>query len=70
MENDIRADYNQQTLFPRRLEDWVDDKHSARFVRDFIDSLALKKLGFCEHKLLNGLKPHCYNNIFMVHCNL
>lgn len=58
MVNDIRADYNQQRLFPRRLEDWIDEKHEARFIRDFVDSLDLKKLGFCEHRLLTGRPPY------------
>ena len=58
MVNDLRADYNQQRLLPRRLEDWIDAKHQARFVRDFINMLDLKKLGFCEHQLLNGRPPY------------
>jgi transposase len=58
MVNDIRADYNQQRLFPRRLEDWVDAKHPARFIREFVESLALKKLGFREHKLITGRPPY------------
>ena len=55
---DIRADYNQQYIFPRRLEDWVDEKHSTRFVRDFVDSLDLTKLGFREHKAIHGRPPY------------
>jgi len=55
---DIRADYNQQYIFPRRLEDWVDEKHSARFIRFFVDSLDLKKLGFREHKAIHGRPPY------------
>jgi len=58
MVNDIRADYNQQRLFPRRLEDWLDERHPARFIREFVESLSLKKLGFHEHKLRTGRPPY------------
>jgi transposase len=58
MVNDIRADYFQQRLFPRRLEDWLDEKHEARFVRDFVDRIDLKVLGFREHKLQTGRPPY------------
>src|SRR4030042_1800249 len=55
---DIRADYNQQTLFPRRLEDWIDERHPARFIRFFVDSLDFTKLGFREHKAIHGRPPY------------
>ena len=42
-----RADYNQQRLFPRRMEDWIDEKHPVRFIRDFVDALDLREVGFC-----------------------
>jgi transposase len=58
MVNDIRADYMQQRIFPRRLEYWIGEGHEARFVRDFVDSLELKELGFREHKLLTGRPPY------------
>ena len=53
-----RADYNQQRLFPRRMEDWVDERHPVRFIRDFVDALDLRELGFCEHRLLTGRPPY------------
>ncbi|MBU1626986.1 IS1182 family transposase [bacterium] len=58
MVHDIRADYNQQRVLARRIEDWLDDKHQARFVRDFVDHLDLKKLCFKEHKLFTGRSPY------------
>lgn len=58
MVEDIRADYNQQRLFPRRLEDWIDEQHPVRFIRDFVEVLDLKGLGFFEHKLLTGRPPY------------
>jgi len=53
-----RADYSQQRIFPCRMEDWIDEKHPARFIRDFVDVLDLGKLGFMEHKLLTGRPPY------------
>jgi len=36
------------------LEDWVDEEHPARFVRDFVDSLDLESLGFHGRKSPDG----------------
>ena len=46
MSKQIKANYEQQLLLPINLEDWVPAEHPARFIREFVDSLDLKKLGF------------------------
>jgi len=46
MRREIRADYDQLLMFPPAVDDWIGLDHPARFVRDFVDSLDLEKLGF------------------------
>lgn len=46
MSRAIRADYKQQFLLPVSLEEWVPEDHPARFIRDFVEALDLKALGF------------------------
>jgi transposase len=42
----IGADHSQVFLFPPALEDWVPLNHPARFIREFVADLDLRKLGF------------------------
>lgn len=54
MSNEITPDYSQSFLFPPQLEDWVPSTHPVRFVREFINSLDLKGLGFKIRKVEEG----------------
>jgi len=40
------GDRDQVTLFPDRLEDWIDEDHLVRAVNLFVDQLDLAGLGF------------------------
>ncbi len=40
------VDRNQVTLFPDRLQDWIDDDNPVRVVDAFVDALNLNQLGF------------------------
>jgi len=54
MANEIRPDYDSMHLFPPALEDWVPADHPARFIRDFVDALDLKELGFQARRSERG----------------
>ena len=44
----IDADYEENYLFPPRLEDWVHEKHPARFIREVVDALDFNELGLID----------------------
>ena len=46
MSYEKRADYSERLLFPPSLEDWLGADHPVRFIREFVDALELKELGF------------------------
>ena len=50
MNNEIKADYDQQFLLPPSLEDWVPEDHPVRFIREFVDSMDLRGMGFQERE--------------------
>jgi transposase len=53
-----RADYDQLHLLPPSLEDWVGERHPARFIREFVQSLDLARAGFKEPNPEEG--GECY----------
>jgi transposase len=54
MSGTIRAEYGQLLLLPPNVDDWVPADHPARFVRDFVDALDLRALGFKVPEALDG----------------
>ncbi|MBV8176378.1 MAG: transposase, partial [Verrucomicrobia bacterium] len=58
MRNIKRADYEQLHLLPPSLEDWVGERHPARFIREFVQSLDLAQIGFKEPNPEEG--GECY----------
>jgi transposase len=54
MSRTIRADYGQLLLLPPNVDEWLPADHPARFVRDFVDALDLRELGFHVPEALDG----------------
>jgi transposase len=54
----LRPDYAQRFLLPPSLDDWVPADHPARFVRDFVDSVDLAKVGIREPVAEEGRPPY------------
>jgi transposase len=54
MSHEKRADYSERYLFPPSIEDWVGTDHPARFIREFVEALDLKELGFRERVAEEG----------------
>ena len=57
MSYSLRADYNQQYIFPPSLEDLLHKGHPARFIRHFVDRLDRTRYEFYESKGTHG-RPH------------
>jgi transposase len=57
MSRPIHPNYDQATLLPPCVEDWVSPRHPARFVRDFVGTLDLSALGFRDSPGDDG-RPH------------
>ena len=58
MSHEIQADSSQTFLFPPCLEDWVGGDHPARFIREFVEALDLRELGFEQHACVEGRPPY------------
>lgn len=60
MSDYIEADYHQGTIFPVRLEDFIDSDHPARFIREFVDSIDLNKEGvkYTPGNVGKGCRPY------------
>ncbi|MGH9351249.1 MAG: transposase, partial [Terriglobia bacterium] len=58
MAHPIAPDYGQQFLFPPALEDFVPADHPARFLREFVDQLALAGMGFEMPAAVEGRPPY------------
>lgn len=46
MSHQIKANYEQNFLLPPSLEEWITEDHPVRFIREFVNQLDLKELGF------------------------
>jgi transposase len=62
----ISADYQTLFLLPPALEDWIPVDHPARFVRAFVDALALEQLGFEPQPCLDGRPPYANEMLLKV----
>ncbi len=64
MSHEIHADYAQLDLLPQSLEDWVPRDHPARFIRELVEALDLRELGFSERKSDEG-RPSYANDLLL-----
>ncbi|CUX66760.1 transposase (fragment) [Agrobacterium tumefaciens str. Kerr 14] len=51
---------DQATLFPDRLEDWIDEDHPVRVIDAFVDAMDLVGAGFCRMSPAQTGRP-CYH---------
>ena len=64
MSGEIRANYDQIFLLPPSIEDWVGRDHPARFIREFVEALDLRALGFRERPSEEG-RPAYANDLLL-----
>jgi transposase len=62
----IKADYSRIYLLPPSIEDWVPEDHPARFIRDFVESLDMKSLGFRIPDGLDGRPAYSAEMLLMI----
>lgn len=66
MGRQISADYGQVLMFPPSVEDWIGPDHPARFIRDFVDSQDLMRLGFKIPACRTGRPPYSVDLLLKV----
>lgn len=54
----MNADFDQVYLLPPQIEDWVGPDHPARFIREVVEALDLKELGFTVDVAGQGRPPY------------
>ncbi len=59
------ADRSQSTLFPERLEDWIDEDNPVRVVDAFIDGLNLHELGFARAEPADTGRPGYHPEVLL-----
>lgn len=64
MSQQIKADYSKTYLLPPALEDWVPANHPVRFIREFVESLDMKELGFKVDNNAEG-RPYYSSDIML-----
>jgi transposase len=64
MSGEIHANYDQVFLLPPAFEDWVGRDHPARFIREFVEALDLRALGFRERPSEEG-RPAYANDLLL-----
>ena len=66
MAKPLAADYDQQFLLPRSIEEWVPADHPVRFLREFVDELDLPKLGFVVPASTEGRPPYAVSLLLKI----
>jgi transposase len=51
---ELTPDYSAIYLFPPSLEDWIPPTHEARLIRDLVETMPLKDLGFHQRETTEG----------------
>jgi len=54
MSREISPDYDQTFVLPPVLDDWIPSDHPARFIREFVESIDLKGIGFKGRRYTKG----------------
>ena len=66
MSQEIGANYEPMDLLPQSIEDWVPRDHPARFIREFVEALDLRELGFAEREGVEGRSPYANDLLLKV----